>query len=79
MIKEKNPLINLDLEKKQSIFIEYYNVISDSLYSLFDLIIEDPIESFCLECFQEFFAYFQLVAYIFDSAASKCILLIYLV
>ena len=46
MIKEKNPLLKLKLTKNNSWFKEFYTKFSELLYELFDLILEDPIESF---------------------------------
>lgn len=71
MLKENNPLLHLNLIKKKSSLYNYYNNISEAFYSLFDLILEDPIESFTLECLHIFFGYCQLMAFIFDSTVSN--------
>lgn len=70
MSKEKNPLLNINLSKKRNILINFYINISESLYSLFVLILEDPIENFWFEIFNIIFGYFQLFAYLFDSTVS---------
>ena len=70
MIQEKNPLINLKLSKKSSILNTLYKQISESLYSVFDLILENPIENFWFECFIIFIGYLQLILFIFDPTVS---------
>lgn len=70
MSKEKNPLLNIEFTQKRNIFYECYYYLSESLYSLFDLILDDPIENIWLECFNIILGYSQLIAYIFDSSVS---------
>lgn len=67
MSKEKSPLLNINLKNKKSIFIEFYNSLTVSLYSLFDLILDEPIENFWLECFNTIFGYIHIIWFIFDS------------
>ena len=67
MIKENNPLLTLKFTKKNSIFYEIYNYLSESIYDLFELILDDPIESFWFECFIIFIGYLQMFAYLLDS------------
>ena len=67
MIKENNPLLKLAFTEQKSIFIGIYSTISDSFYGLFDLILEDPIESFWFECFNIFIGYFHLFSFLLDS------------
>lgn len=67
MIKEKNPLLTLKFTKKNSIFYEIYNYLSESIYDLFELILDDPIESFWFESFNIFIAYLQMFAFLLDS------------
>ena len=70
MIKEKNPLINLKLTKKISILNKVYKKASESLYSLFDLILENPIENIWFECLITFLGYTHLIIFIFDTTVS---------
>lgn len=67
MLKESNQLLKLNFENKKSAIIEFYDSFSESLFSLFDLILEEPLENFSIECFHLFFGYFQIISYIFDS------------
>ena len=70
MIKEKNPLNKLKFTKKKSIINEFFNSIIESIFTLFDLILDDPIENFWYECIQIFFGYMEMFIYIFDSTVS---------
>ena len=71
MIKEKNPLLKLKLTKNNSWFKEFYTKFSELLYELFDLILEDPIESFWYECINIVFGYMQLITFLVDSKVSS--------
>ena len=70
MIKEKNPLLNLKLTKNKSFIIEFYNSIIESIYTLYNLILEDPIENFWFECIHIFFGYMPIICYIWDTTVS---------
>ena len=67
MIKEKNPLLKLKLEKKKSPILEFYNKNIESFYTLYDLLLTNPIENFWYEYLNIFLGYFQIIAYLFDS------------
>ena len=69
MIKEKSQLLRLNLSKKDSSF-ELKSSLYESFYSLYSLILEDPIENFWLELFHILFGYLQLIAYLFDSIVN---------
>ena len=71
MLKENNPLLNLRLEKKKPFLFHYYQIISESIYSLYELILQDPIENFYFECFHIFFGYTQIIAYLFEPSVSN--------
>ena len=79
MSKEKNPLLKIQLTKKKAFFFDFYNSSCESLYSLFDIILDNPIENFWLECFNILLGYSQLIAYIFNSNVSIYKFLIILV
>ena len=66
MIKEKNPLIDLKLSKKESNFNKLYKTSSETFYLLFDLILEDPIENIWFELINIFSGYLQLLMYLLD-------------
>lgn len=71
MLKEKNPLLKLKLHKTTSYIIKIYNDISEILFTLYDLILENPIEIFWFEFIHIFFGYSQLIAYLFDATVSN--------
>ena len=70
MIQEKNSIINIKLSKKSSTFNTLYKQISESLYLLFDLILENPIENIWFECLVILIGYSQLILFIFDPTVS---------
>ena len=70
MINEKNPLLKLKITKNKSAINGFYNTIIESIYALFDLILDHPIENFWYECINIFFGYMQLICYILDTTVS---------
>ena len=70
MIKENNILLEMELSKKRSLFFEFYQTSTEILYSLFEFILDDPIENFWYECFNIIIGYTQLLAYLSDSSVS---------
>ncbi len=70
MLKEKNPLLRLKLKEEKSFFYILIKAINESLYSLFDLILEEPYENIWYECISIIFQYLQLIIYIFDKTVS---------
>ena len=71
MIQEKNPLIDLEFSPKSSKFKNLYDRTTESLYSLFDLILESPIENIVFEILIISLGYLQLIAFIFDPTVSS--------
>ena len=70
MLKEKNPLLKDIKEEKIEIF-QFFNNIFEAFYSLFDLILENPIENFWYECIGIIISYTQILLYLFDKTVSK--------
>lgn len=71
MLKEKNPLLKLNFEKDKNIISQNLNSIFDSLYELFDFILNnDPIENFWFECLNIILSYLQLLSLAFDEEVS---------
>ena len=66
MLKEKHPLIKLELKSKKGalniIIQESYN----ALFTLYYLILEDTIENFIYEMINIIIGYLQLIIFIFD-------------
>ena len=71
MIREKNPLLKLKIKKRKSTLYEFYYSNSESLYELFDLIIENSIDNFWYESINILLGYIQLIAYMFDPTVSN--------
>jgi hypothetical protein len=71
MIKEKNPLLKLKLQNTISPLMFFYNNNVESLYELYDIILEAPFENIWFETINILFGYCQLVAYLFDATVSS--------
>lgn len=71
MLKEKNPLLKLKLKKERSFIFNIKYIIFESLYSLYDLILENPIDNFWFECFNIIIGYIQLIIFMFDRTVSE--------
>lgn len=71
MLKEQNPLLKLKLHKATSYILKIYNDYSEILFTLYDLLLENPIEMFWYEFIHIFFGYSQLIAYLFDATVSN--------
>ena len=67
MINEKNPLINIQINKKISKISVFYKDFIEGLYGLFCLLLDDPIENFWYECISMSLGYFQLLIYMIDE------------
>ena len=66
MIKEKNPLLELKLQKSVSPLMNFYIKNVESFYDLYDIILEAPFENIWFETIHILFGYCQLIAYLFD-------------
>ena len=73
MLKEKNPLLKLKVKKEKSFFLKILNNILQSLYALFELILDDPIENFWFEVSSLFICYVQIIMFIFNETVSQLI------
>jgi hypothetical protein len=71
MIKEKNPLLNLKLVKDKSPLLDFYNNNVETLFELFDLLLDNPIENIWFEFIKILFGYTQLIAFAFDPGVSN--------
>jgi hypothetical protein len=70
MIREKNPLLKLELKKEKSLIFNNINDIFECLYELYDLMLDNPIENIWYECLSIVISYFQLIALMFDKIVS---------
>jgi len=71
MIKDKNPLLYLKIVKDKSPIVDFYNNNIEILFELFDLLLDNPIESIWVEFIKIFFGYSQLIAFAFDKGVSN--------
>lgn len=71
MLKEPNPLINLNLEKKSIFISNSLTLIYEGLYELYRYILEDPFESFWFECIGIIIGYLQILLYLIDKTVNK--------
>ena len=71
MLKEKNPLLKLNLIEKKFILTELCIKIFESFYKIFDIILEDPIENFWFEFLGIVLGYSQIIYYWVDRTVSE--------
>ena len=62
MLKEKNPLLKLELEKTKPILTKFINFSFEALYELYDFILDSPIENLWYEYIIIILSYLQLIA-----------------
>ena len=70
MLKDKNPLLKINYCRENQKLTNIFDYIFESLYSLYDFILNEPIEIFWYECFNILLSYLQLIAFIFDKSVS---------
>ncbi len=73
MLKEKNPLLQLKLKNEKTFIRKILHNILQSLYALFELILENPIENFWFEVLSIFICYIQIIMFIFNETVSQFI------
>ena len=74
MLNENKSLLKLKLKKEKSNLTKLYKKVIESLYELFDLILDDPVENFWFELISLFICYIQIIMFIFNETVSKLIL-----
>ena len=67
MIKENNSLLKLKIDKEKSLLTKLCKIIFESLYGIFDLILDDPIENISFEIISLFICYIQIIMFIFNE------------
>ena len=70
MLKEKNPLLKLQLKKDKKLITNIYGDFIEGFYALYDFILENPIENFWYECFNIILSYLQLISLAFSETVS---------
>ena len=71
MLKEQNPLINLNFQKKSMFISNTLELIYEGLYELYRFILEDPFENFWFECIGIILGYAQIILYLVDKTVNK--------
>ena len=71
MLKEENPLLNLKINIENSFLNKLLNNVLQSLFTLFELLLDDPIENFWLEILNIFICYIQIIMFIFNETVSN--------
>ena len=70
MLKEKIKLLK-DFKEEKTKICQLIKNIFEALYSLFDLILEDPIENFWYEGIGIIISYVQISLYLVDKTVSQ--------
>ena len=70
MLKEKNPLLKLQLKNDKKIISNIFSDFIEGFYALYDFILENPIENFWYECFNIILSYLQLISLAFSETVS---------
>ena len=70
MIKNYNSLLKIKLDKEKSFLTKLCKIIFESLYGIFDLILDDPIENIYFEILSLVICYLQIIMFIFNETVS---------
>ena len=70
MLKEKSPLLNIEIKNEKSLKFNNINDIFECLYELYDFMLDNPIENIWYECLSIVISYFQLISLMFDKIVS---------
>lgn len=70
MLKDKSPLLKINFKKENQYLSNVINNFIESLYALYDYILDDPIEILWYECLSIIINYLQIIAFIFDKTVS---------
>ena len=68
MLKEKNPLLKLNIKSKKETITNLNDNYFEGLFLLYDFILENPIENFWYECNNIIISYLQLISFSFDES-----------
>ena len=70
MLKNRNNLLKINFQKEKPYLTNIFNNFFESIYGVYDFILDDPIEIFWYECLSIIISYLQLIAFIFDKTVS---------
>ena len=71
MLKKENQLLQIKVKKENSFLTQFIKCIYESLFEIFDLILEHAIENIWYEYFNIVIGYSQLIILIFDKTVSN--------
>ena len=71
---ENNSILKVDINEKEFKLIKIIEEFYEGFYSLFYLIMKNPLENFWWECISLTIQYSQLLIFIIDETVSKNIL-----
>ena len=69
-MKEKCSILKMKEKKSESKLSDSVNNLCESLYALYDYILEDPIENLWYECISVIITYFQIMSFMFKKEVS---------
>lgn len=70
MLKDNKILLKFNFKKEKSFVLELKKIVYESIYSLFNLIMENPFENIWYESLSIILGYSQLILYLFDRTVS---------
>jgi hypothetical protein len=71
MDNENKSILNAEIYKKESKFIKLCEEYLEGFYSLFYLLLKNPLNNFWWECISITIQYSQLIIFIIDDTVSK--------
>ncbi len=71
---ENNSILKVEINEKEFKLIKIIEEFYEGLYSLFYLIMKNPLENFWWECISLTIQYSQLLIFIIDETVSKNLL-----
>jgi hypothetical protein len=71
MDNENKSILNAEIYKKESKFIKLFEEYLEGFYSLFYLLLKNPLNNFWWECISITIQYSQLIIFIIDDTVSK--------
>ena len=69
-MREKSSILKLNVKKNESKISALINDFFESLYALYDYILEDPIENFWYECLTIIMSHLQIMSFLFKKEVS---------
>ncbi len=71
MLSENGPLLKLRIKKKKLVIYKLYKKLAQTIYILYDLMLEKSSENLLIEYFSILMGYFQLIMHSFDPTVRN--------